>query len=317
MSKQVILPMSPQGLRLSKPMKLYHATVASSEVLNSGGLKPREELGGLSMTGGGPDSSISMTGDRRVAEAIVVALTTTCRIAQGEIDANYILTSLESVQTGLFDKFYRYRNSNSDYPLNLSVEGHALFNLYRECLYFAWAQHKAVYDPVLIDTDLSFFNVPCEELLEDICVLECELSTEARIVPAEPRFLELPGELSRIEFPIDEFTIRRGSVYGSWAGSSYNDFKFRDGELYYLHRSPRGDSIAIKVLFEPLLSVLSNVSYLRGMNEYRVWDAALLSNYAEAECGTEILESVRSKTGQDVFYPFFEQSSILDNIVEY
>ena len=309
MAVQVTLPMGPEGLRLLKPMKLYHATVASAAVLESGGLRNRRELGGLNMAGGGPDLSISMTGDLRVAEAVVLALVTTCKIAQNEITASEILNALRTLSPNTYTNFLCTRNIKMR-SVDTKYVGYDLFNLYRDILMFGEIFDQKIYNPVLVSTDLSFFDAPSEELIKNICILSCDLSTDARIVPRNHRFRQIPGQLKSIQFPVDEFDIVRGKSSSGWG-----DFRHKQGVIDYLHESPRGDYLAVEVVLEPIEGpVRTNVSYLEAMDEYRVWDSSLLSNYAESDCGPEILESVLDRTGQSIFYPYFEELTIVDNL---
>lgn len=305
-----VLPMGPEGLRLIKPMQLFHATVNSSAVLESGGLRSRSELGGLNMTGGGPDESISMTGDIRVAEAVVLALVTTCRIAQDEITASELLDAFRRISPGGHSNFVSQKNVYKDIK-NTKFKGYDLFNLYRDILMFGHVFDQTIYDPVLVSTDLSFFDAPSEDLINNICVLSCDLSTRARIVPRNHRFRQLPGQLNYVQFPVDEHNIKTGRTSSSWG-----DFRYKDGVSEYLFRGAHGHSLAVEIVHEPITGpVRTNVSYLEQMDEYRVWDSSLLSNYAENECGPDILERIQDRTGQDVFYPYFKELTIEDNLI--
>lgn len=310
MNVDIILPMGPEGLRLVKPMQLFHATVASSAVLESGGLRSREDLGGLNMTGGGPDKSISMTGDIRVAEAVVLALVTTCRIAQDEITASELLDAFRRISPRGHSNFVSQKNAYKDIK-NARFKGYDLFNLYRDILMFGNVFDQTVYDPVLVSTDLSFFDAPSEDLINNICVLSCDLSTRARIVPRNHRFRQLPGQLNYVQFPVDESNIVRGKTSSGWG-----DFRYKDGVSEYLFRGAQGHSLAVEIVHEPITGpVRTNVSYLEQMDEFRVWDSSLLSNYVEGECGPDILERIQDRTGQDVFYPYFKELTIEDNLI--
>jgi hypothetical protein len=305
-----VLPMGPEGLRLIKPMPLFHATVNSSAVLESGGLRSRSELGGLNMTGGGPDNSISMTGDIRVAEAVVLALVTACRIAQDEITASDILDAFQCISPKGHSTFINTRNAYRDVK-NSRFKGDDLFNLYRDILMFGNVFDQTIYDPVLVSTDLSFFDAPSEELIDNICVLSCDLSTRARIVPRMHSFRQLPGQLNHVQFPIGEFNIVEGTT-----SSGGSDFRYKDGVFEYLFRGVHGYSLAVEIVHEPVMEpVRTNVSYLEQMDEFRVWDSSLLSNYVEVDCGPSILERIQDRTGQDVFYPYFKELTIKDNLI--
>jgi len=198
-----------------------------------------------------------------------------------------------------------------------SVVGYDLFNLYRDILYFGYLRGRAIYDPLLVSTDLSFFDAPSSDLADNICVLSCDLSKSAYVVPKYPTFntinTHMPNKIGNIRFPIDELAIRRGSPSSS---AILNDFRTHDGYIEYLHRSPHGDFIAVEVKFEPLQKhIRTNVSYLDNMDEYRIWDASLLSNYIEIGCGPDILEDILERTGQDIFYPYFEERTLLDDLL--
>ena len=359
--------LTPDGLKLSQPMTLYHATVQADKVLKSGGLKTRSELEGLNMTGGGTDKAISMTGDARVAAAIVTGLITICGLARGEISIRKVIQAfmqkcpkafkamqeggaakeIESVyhiadlyEKGLWrvkvdyftekpseeyetewrrgegfeiplEDYRAYHEEHSPWIGRLHAEDYFV-NAYKKMLFYgSW--HKEVYDPLFMSTDLRFFDVPCSELIENICILEAELSRDAVIVPrGREDFLSLfpASHLRFIDFPITESDIQYGSdrlrkAYNFFNEGTYNPV---DPDLYNL------EIVVPEYARQTTPPIKANVAYLSAMDEYRIFDTKLLSKYKVLSCGEEVLKTAEEILGTPYFWAYFEMNTLAEDL---
>ena len=359
--------LTPDGLELSQPMTLYHATVQADKIFESGGLKTRSELEGLNMTGGGTDKAVSMTGDARVAAAIVTGLVTICGLARGEISIRKVIQAfmqkcpkafkamqesgaakqIESVYhiAGLYEKglwrvkvdcltgkpseeyetewrrgegfeipledYRAYHEEHSPWIGRLKAEDYFVDAYKTMLLYGSW--NKEVYDPLFMSTDLRFFDVPCSELIEHICILEAELSREAVIVPKSREDFEslFPASILKVmDFPIEESDIQWGTQRPKDTRRFVDAGPYDpvDPDVYNLEVVVPEYARQITPPFK------ANVSYLYAMDEYRIFDTKLLSKYKVLSCGEEVLETAEELLGTPYFWPYFEMNTLAEDL---
>lgn len=362
--------LTPDGLELSQPMTLYHATVQADKVFKSGGLKTRSELEGLNMTGGGTSKAVSMTGDARVAAAIVTGLVTICGLVRGEISIRKVIQAfrvkcpkafkameengdvkeIESVYhmaplyeeglwrvkgdyftkkkpTGRYETEWRrgegfkipledyraYHEEHSPWVGRLKAEDYFV-DAYKKMLFYG-SFYKEVYDPLFMSTDLRFFDVPCSELIENICILEAELSRSAVIVPRDRGdFSSLfpASTLRYIEFPVVESNLE-------WDVRSPKDaWRFVNAGTYNPPNSSYADLEIVVPEYESRVKITppfkANVSYLFAMDEYRIFDTKLLSKYKVLSCGEEVLKTAEEILGTPYFWAYFEMNTLAEDL---
>ena len=308
----ITLSVCPEGISLKKPMPVYHATIGLEGILSSGKLLTRKELGGnVNAIGGGPDSSISLTGDLQVAIACGLALVTTAKIANGMITAEDIMLEAKvKCPGGLEGALTSYPVWKNRSPLE--ADTYDIFNLYRTILFSAQFRHEC-YDPALFDTRLELFE-NYAKTIKNIAVLKTALSCESFIVPSYTNFRVL-GSLNSVEFSVSEWGIRSGSRATGVSQRFIYDKTFTVV-------SDSGCRVNFDNTFEPPLGLppyKTNVSYLPSMNEYRAWNSNILKPIDKESVliqGEEFVKVSKGVGGGEFFYPYFTQKTILDNILE-
>lgn len=154
-----------QHKRDTKPVEvLYHATVATQEVLQSG-LKSRSELDGKGKLGGGVSDLVSFTTDPQIAIAIGNALITAARIARGELGFQEVVERAAQKGIDLTDtqpyrdrQMYQQKRQTGWQPEEklayLSEDRSLAFGLLR--YYLGKAQEKHIlYDPFFANVDVK------------------------------------------------------------------------------------------------------------------------------------------------------------------
>ena len=297
------------GLHLDNPLKIYHASLNATAILNDQRFKKRKELKSNKVgAGGGPDDLVSFTGDARVAEAICVGLGTFIRIGVGDLQFEELLDEFKrSCPTAYSSFMSRFHSS-----VFVSPSINDISSLYKEMLSEATWTREA-FDPVFFGTEARFFSDGDLTQLKNVGYLSVNLKPNVVIYPQNSSdFDSLSPYRRRFEFSKNSY-----SVYDDWCPPiRMDDIKHELRHLFEISKDFQVKDRLLKAEY----SVFAQ--YLYALNEYRATQDALdiESLFLQKSLLDIYLDDLpRLWKTSDIksFYPNFEYKQIANNLSSY
>ena len=308
-----MLQLSPLGLQLDHPLFVYHASLDAFKINKEDRFKTRKELGDSKVgAGGGPNTAISMTGDKRVAEAICMGLGAIVRISVGDLSTLELIDEFKLAAPRAYMLFTNDLQITTQRSIEDTVE------LYK--LFLAMGHGtREIYDPVFFGTYARMFSQGELSQLDNIGIVTAKIEKNSFIFPRERMDF---GAICQtpFDFAVNERTLEYkrdvdlSKYYDNVDLSKYYDKGYLKPQFNHLikivdpYKVPKGTNI----------DSLNFVSYMKGMNEFRVWNPQFgfkRDSIRYHEGYHEIIENITTKSTS--FHPYFENKDLDGNLSLY
>lgn len=307
-----MLKLSPLGLQLDHPLYVYHASLNALKICKDDQFKTRKELGDSKVgAGGGPNNAISMTGDLRVAQAVCIGLGAIVRISVGD------LSTLELIEEFKLAAPRAYINFTNELQITTQRSVEDTIELYK--LFLAMGHGtREIYDPVFFGTYARMFAQGGMSQLDNIGVVTAKIEKDSFIFPRKSSDFGAICQ-TRFEFAVDEFNLESEQSPNFSQHYAKGHLKPEFNQLIQIVEP-------YKLTKETDIESLNFVSYMKGMNEFRVWNPQFgfkQDSILYREGYHDILEDppTNFKKWRAInirsFYPYFENLDLDGNLSLY